>query len=74
MTSNIGLRLRHGDYYIVVLPTDSNEFDIAVTDAIGRPAEGDDRRLALEFLLEAVSGLRHQVFDLLGRRKPQRGM
>lgn len=71
MTANIGLRLRFGETYVVVRPTDGPRFEIDVTDALGRDVDQEARRRALEDLMVAVSTLRAQVFDMLGRQPPR---
>lgn len=67
MTENISLRIRCGSLFIVVTPTSGTEFQIDVTDALGRPPEEElQRRDALRFLLKQLSGLRSQVWKMLG--------
>lgn len=67
MTENIGLRLRYEDLFIVVAPTAGKQFDIFVTDALGRePKDEKKREAALRHLLVSLSGLRGQVWKMLG--------
>lgn len=67
----IGLRLRTDSAYIVVTPKakptpEGDEFDIEITDAVGGPVSGAARKAALNHLLYSLSGLRRQVFTMLG--------
>ncbi len=67
MTENIGLRLRFEDLFIVVVPTAGKDFVIEVTDALGREPDNDEKRKrALQHLLKSISGLRGQVWQMLG--------
>lgn len=74
MTAHIGIRLRFGDSWISVEPTDGDKFDIAVTDLVSRPVSAEARQRACAELLKAISRLREQLWrDELGGAMPSGG-
>lgn len=60
------LRLRFGDYYIIVRPKGDEEWDIHVLDSMHEEVEPTKREEALRHLLRQVSHLRKHIFKLLG--------
>ena len=67
MTENIGLRLRFEDVWIVVAPSAGQFFEIFVSDVLGHEVEDEAKRQrALRHLLRSLSGLRTQVWKMLG--------
>lgn len=71
MTENVWARVRHGDAYVTVSPTDGDKFLIEVTDALSREVGPEARREACRHLLEMFSAVRQQIFfdELDGKTK-----
>lgn len=67
MTPPLSIRLRFGDAWVTVIPTDHDTFTIDVTDVTSLPVTPEARRKACKEFLRVLSGLRQQVFfDELG--------
>jgi hypothetical protein len=69
MTANIGTRVRKGDVWAIVEPTEAEEWKVVVRDMAGAELhKGDAYEAALAHLLVHVSRLRHQLYEKLGRK------
>lgn len=77
MTENIGLRIRFGDTWVIVTPTETSLFNIEISrNELRVPVQDDARELeALEHLQHnLVDVLRKQIWDLIQEKKRKLGL